>query len=356
MVDGRRFVGYAEEYLDPRGGGGGISKAKRILGFLRAHKDGAFFSRDVADALKGFGVKVRDIMSNIQRFERQGRVYVRRYKTDERQTPFKRGYLITWLDPERPREEAIREAVERTERALEGQASSSPLMERVHRIRDMVLEHSELRKLVSHTYLANRLGCTPDMVKRAIRRCLQLYPDLRMVKLFDAYRYYYHDSLAEKDLAAAVEMKKNYIRMTKGRDNRIGHNWEAVAEWFIDRFTTGARFWTQSHRTKGMGPRRITLHLLRSVGGRRNATEVDRVWEVTTGVFASSITYFLSCKWGVVNKRHVDDFLEVLRWSKDFGVDTPEGREVRQGLWESSWPAPSTPGSMFSSRTGPPSA
>jgi len=28
----------------------------------------------------------------------------------------------------------------------------------------------------------------------------------------------------------------------------------------------------------------------------------------------------------------VDDFLEVLRWSKEFGVDTPEGRVVKQGV------------------------
>jgi hypothetical protein len=33
-----------------------------------------------------------------------------------------------------------------------------------------------------------------------------------------------------------------------------------------------------------------------------------------------------------VNKGHVDDFLDVLRWSKGFGVDTPEGREVKQGV------------------------
>jgi len=59
---------------------------------------------------------------------------------------------------------------------------------------------------------------------------------------------------------------------------------------------------------------------------------VDRVWEVTPGIFAPQITYVLSCKWGLVSKRHVDDFLEVLRWSKDFGVDTPDGREIKQGV------------------------
>jgi len=147
-----------------------------------------------------------------------------------------------------------------------------------------------------------------------------------------AYRYYYHGSLSEEDLSAAVEMKRNYIRMAKGRANRVGHNWEAVAEWFIDRFTTGARFWTQEHRKGGMDPRRITLFLLKGVGGRRSTAEVDRIWEVTPGVFAPSITYVLSCKWGLVNKKHVDDFLEVLRWSKEFGVDTPDGREIKQGV------------------------
>jgi len=105
-----------------------------------------------------------------------------------------------------------------------------------------------------------------------------------------------------------------------------------VAEWFIDKFTTGAKFWTQNHRAKGIDPRRITLHLIKGVGGRRNSAEVDRVWEVTPGIFAPPITYVLSCKWGLVTKKHVDDFLEVLRWSKEFGVDTPDGREIKQGV------------------------
>ncbi|MCX6003501.1 MAG: hypothetical protein NTX46_03620 [Chloroflexi bacterium] len=40
----------------------------------------------------------------------------------------------------------------------------------------------------------------------------------------------------------------------------------------------------------------------------------------------------LECKWGLVKKRYVDDFFEVLRWSKEFGVDAPDGRQVRQGV------------------------
>jgi len=118
----------------------------------------------------------------------------------------------------------------------------------------------------------------------------------------------------------------------KGRDNRIGHNWEAAVEWFVDKFTTGASFREQPHRTAGMDPRRITLHLIRSVGGRRFNAEVDRVWILTPGLFSPPTTYVLECKWGLVRKRDVDDFLNVLRWSKDFGVDTPEGRQLKQGV------------------------
>jgi len=158
------------------------------------------------------------------------------------------------------------------------------------------------------------------------------YGDISELKLFDAYRYYHHTSLYGEELKAAISMKENYIRLAKGTANRVGHNWEAAADWFIDTFTQGAKFWTQKHRSGSMDPRRITLYLIKGVGGRRRAAEVDRIWDVNPGVFAPTITYVLSCKWGLVRKAHVDDFLEVLRWSKEFGVDTPEGRAVKQGV------------------------
>lgn len=330
-VGDHEFVKYDIEYLDVRGGGK-LSKAQRVLNFIKKNRGKAYFSTEIAEALKDKGVLIRDVMSNVRRFEKKGFVYVRGYKQDDRQTPFKDGYLITWLDPEKPRKEAIEEAIQRTDKALTSSASAISIIERIHRIRDMILEHSALRRLVGFPYINNKLGCTNHEAEQAMKRALQLYPDLQEVKLFNNYRYYFHSSMPEEDLKAAMTMKKNYIRMTKGRDNRIGHNWEAVTEWFIDHFTTGARFWTQNHRTKGMDPRRITLRLLRGVGGRRMNAEVDRVWEVTPGVFATPITYVLSCKWGLVNKEHVDDFLDVLRWSKEFGVDTPDGRQVKQGI------------------------
>ena len=60
--------------------------------------------------------------------------------------------------------------------------------------------------------------------------------------------------------------------------------------------------------------------------------EVDRVWEVTPGPLLKPTIYVLECKYGLIRKEDIDDFFEVLRWSKEFGVDTPEGRRVRQGV------------------------
>jgi len=60
--------------------------------------------------------------------------------------------------------------------------------------------------------------------------------------------------------------------------------------------------------------------------------EGERVWEVTPWVFAKPIIYVLECKWDLVRKRDIDDFFEVLKWSKEFGVDTPEGRKIKQGV------------------------
>jgi hypothetical protein len=329
-VDGLEFVAFSKRYIDARGGGVN-SKARLVLEFIQAHKDAAWFSIQIVDALKKHRVRPGDVMSNVRRFERKGLVYVRGYRTDSRQTPFAQGYLLTWIDPEKPRGQALGEAVERTNKALAGENSTSPIIERVHMIRDMIIEATKLRELTSASFLVQKLACSDSEAEAAIERALQLYPDLREVKLFGAYRYFYQDSMDEADFGAAVKMKENYIRATKGRANRIGHNWEACVEWFVDRFTYGAHFWTQKHRTS-MDPKRITLYLIKPVGGRRQAAEVDRVWDVSQGLFAKPVTYVLECKWGLVHKRDLDDFVNIMRWSKEFGVDTPDGRMIRQGF------------------------
>jgi hypothetical protein len=330
-IDGVDFVSFSKEYLDPRGGGS-KSKASRIRDFISDNPSEAFFSIEIAEKLSDHGVKIGDIMSTVRRMEKKRTVYVRGYRYNNRETPFTEGYLITWIDLEKPREQALEEAIDRTKRALESRASTNPFIQRVHTIKDMVFEASKLRDVIDFYFILNKLGCTEYEAERALKRAQQLYPEIQVVKLFGLFRHFYHITMPENELSAILEMKKNYIRIVKGRDNRIGHNWEAVPGWFIDKFTTGAKFWTQKHRTSGMDPRRITIHLIKSVGNRRNNAEVDRVWEVTPGLFSNPITYVLECKWGLVNKRELDDFFEVLRWSKEFGVDTPDGRAIKQGI------------------------
>jgi hypothetical protein len=329
IIDGVRFVKCADKYLDNRGSG--VNKSELIRNFLKQHSEMAFYTIKVAAALKDEGVKQQDIMATIRRAEKKGFVYVRGYRTHSDQTPFRMGYIVTWIDSTKPREQALEEAVERTNITLADVASTSPIIQRVHMIRDVVIESAKLRDLASFDYIQNKLGCTEYETEGAIERAMQLYPDILETKLFNAFRYFYHNSMTKEDLEASVALKENYIRKVKGRANRIGHNWEAVPGWFIDKFTTGAKFWTQAHRGN-MDPRRITIHLIKSVGGRRYNAEVDRVWEVTPGPLLQPTTYVLECKWGLVKKRHIDDFFDVLRWSKEFGADSPEGREIKQGV------------------------
>jgi hypothetical protein len=331
-VDGVRFVSY-EEY---RGGHAvqeaGPSKVELVRGLLESNRDRAFYSVEVREALAGKGVRPPDVMASARQLERKGLVYVRGYQCNGRMTPFERDYLLTWVDQTKPRDTALREPVDRTTSALEGSPATHPTVHRVHVIRDLVIASSHLRELVGFEHVVEKLGCSEYEAENAIRRALQLYPDLKEERLFGLFRFYYHTSMTQEDLEAAKELRKNYLRTTKGTQNRIGHNWEAAVEWFIDTFTRGAEFQNKEHRVRGMDPRRITLHLLKPVGDRRRNAEVDRVWTVTPGIFAQPITYVLECKWGLVSKRDLDDFLEVLRWSTELGADTSNGRTVKNGV------------------------
>ena len=53
---------------------------------------------------------------------------------------------------------------------------------------------------------------------------------------------------------------------------------------------------------------------------------------MTPGLFSPTVTYLLECKWSIATKKTLDDFLEVLKWSTDFGVDTENGRELKKGV------------------------
>jgi hypothetical protein len=81
-----------------------------------------------------------------------------------------------------------------------------------------------------------------------------------------------------------------------------------------------------------MDRRRITLKLLKPIGERKLFAEVDRVWTIRPSPISQPITYVLECKWGLVRRKDLEGFLNVLKWSYDFGVDTPEGRAIKQGV------------------------
>ena len=49
-------------------------------------------------------------------------------------------------------------------------------------------------------------------------------------------------------------------------------------------------------------------------------------------MFSLTVTYVLECKYSVVTRKTLDDFIEVLKWSTDFGVDTENGRELKKGV------------------------
>lgn len=336
-INGHRFVKFSSEYSDRRGSKGEKSKARLILNFLKDNQDRAFYSTEIYNALKDRGVKMPDVMTAARRYEAKGLLYVRGYQMHDSCSPFAEGYLITWIDSNKDETAALKDAVARTNQALSNKASTNPVVERVLAIRNTTIAESELGRLVSFNLIKSKLGTSENEANTAVARAMQLYPGIKEVKLFGNFRYYYHEfSMNGEVLNAALEMAKNYIRISKGRANRIGHNWEACVEWFVDRFTVGAEFRTQNHRNNGndsrMDPRRITLHLFKSVGDRRQNAEVDRVWTVTPSVFAKPITYVLECKWGIVRRKDLDDFFNVLRWSTDFGVDTPEGRQVKNGV------------------------
>lgn len=248
-----------------------ISKAKLLLNFLRDNESQAFYARQIFDRLKDHGFKPSDVMTNVRLFEKKNLVYVRGYRTETGQTPFREGYLITWINHNKPREKALEEAIEVTNKVLTDRHTKNPLIERVQKIRDQIIEATKLKDLASFDFLLNKLACSQCEAENSVGRAMQLYSDLREIKIFGNFRYYYHASFNEEELKAAISMKENYIRKTKGRANRIGHNWEAAIEFFIDSLTTGAKFWSQNHQGKRMDPRRITVHLMKEVAGKTRA-------------------------------------------------------------------------------------
>lgn len=197
FIDGHIFVQFSPEYSDKRGNKGSKSKAQLVLNFLKEHSDRAFYSTEIFNTLKEKGVTMPDIMTTARRYERKGLLYVRGYQTHDSQSPFQEGYLITWIEQDGSNDlDALKQAVMRTNEALKDNASTNPLVQRVLAIRNLVVSETELGRVASVNQIKDMLKAATDTeAESAIMRAMQLYPSIKEVKLFDAYRYYYHESM-----------------------------------------------------------------------------------------------------------------------------------------------------------------
>jgi hypothetical protein len=268
------------------------NKSQLILNFLRTNLDKAFYNSEIVKLLKNQGITIRDIAPNLRRYEKKGQIFFRGYRTAEHETPFAGGFIVTYLDSSKLRSEAIAEALQRTELLLEGGSHINPLAQRIRVIRDEILKAKELKEIVSLSFLKQKLHCNDDQIRTALDRAIQLYKgEIKEVGVFN-FPYYYHTGLSDEDLRIAIEDKKDYIRRVKGKDNRIGHNWEACVEFFVDKLTKGAEFLEQAHRSR-MDKRRITLKLLKPIGERKQFAEVDRVWTICPSPISNSQSFSL---------------------------------------------------------------
>ena len=151
-VIGSDFVSFSEKMKDGRDLGI-ESKAKTILEFLEKNRDEAFYSVDIVKELK---LRTSDVMSNMRRYEKKGLLFIRGYNTHNRRSPFRKGYILTWIDQDKARDKAVKEAFERTNRILTTYATSNTVYERARMIRDQLITSKEL---VSREYLQNVLNC-----------------------------------------------------------------------------------------------------------------------------------------------------------------------------------------------------
>lgn len=100
---GAIYVKYDERMKDGRSKGI-VSKSQLVLNFLKKNKDHAFFSVDIVKELK---IRSSDVMANVRRYEKKGLVFVRGYQSHDQRSPFKKGFILTWIDQDLPRDQAM---------------------------------------------------------------------------------------------------------------------------------------------------------------------------------------------------------------------------------------------------------
>ena len=72
-------------------------------------------------------------MANVRRYEHRGLVYVRGYRAHDHHSPFQEGYLTTWIDQEKSRDEALADTVDITNTALYHSETTNPVIEKIAR-------------------------------------------------------------------------------------------------------------------------------------------------------------------------------------------------------------------------------
>jgi 2-polyprenyl-3-methyl-5-hydroxy-6-metoxy-1,4-benzoquinol methylase len=81
-----------------------MEAGKHVLRFLKEHKDEAFFLIEVSEALKSEKVSPMDLLKISRKYEIKGMIYL------ATTWPFGEGYVLTWIDQIKAKNEAIREA------------------------------------------------------------------------------------------------------------------------------------------------------------------------------------------------------------------------------------------------------
>jgi len=325
----------------------GKSTSQSIIEYVRQHlRDRAAFTTDLRkDLEEQLGAKILQsmVMYVLGRY-RHREVYVRGYQSADKMTPFEQGFAVTWIDPNLPREQALAQAKERTDKLLQDEQTTSPLFQRVHSIYDIVTDVSLKRDIAGQIYVMSELGCSRHQLELALKKTTEFYASIKRVSIFGdeqgnyGYPHYYNEKiLSHDDLEAAVKAKQQYLMKVKSSDERKGHALEGVVWWCLERFRR-ARFRSQKHRTEGMHPYRHTLHLIKPVRRRKKSAEIDGVWESREPALLCNneeVTNLIEVKFNLIRRDDIEDFLDIARFSKEFGADDRHGRVIRNGvvLW-----------------------
>jgi hypothetical protein len=321
----------------------GRSKTQRILRWVaRNLKDRAMFTTEIREQLNREGLEVRQahIMSALKPCESKT-IYIRGYQMANAQTPFQRGYAITALNPALPADKALDDAIQKTERLLKDQPTRSPVLDAAQKCYMIITDLSKRKDIASSLYVMGKLGLTQHTLEKVLMKTLDLYPDILRVSIFGdenghyGYPHFYNRKMiTQEDLQAAMRAKEHYWAKVKKSDDRKGHALEGVV-WRMLEICEKARFMRQKHRQTArsteMHPYRHTVHLIHPVRNRMKNAELDGVWQGDRRKRlggTESVLNMLESKYTLIHRDDLTDFIEKVKWSKEFGADAQNDLRV----------------------------